>query len=422
MIFFRTFIARFRGSEFAKNTATLTLGTMAAQGIAIAAMPVLSRLYTPADFGLLAVFLAVSGIVATVITLRYETAILLPKDEQESKTLVLLTSVMAIFFGTFIGFVAWLLPDTVKTVLGVSVLNEWLVMSVLCGVGTALVTTGSNWYNRQRAYFRISTLRITQSVVCALIGIMLGLWGFTDGLMLGQTVASLIVAVMVLVGLRSFRVNWPDHDFHVVAEKHSAAPRYLLPAALLDVITLQLPVLLITAWFGSGAAGQFSMAWKILGIPLALIGAAVGQVFLRQFSETWPDAQASRKLLFHTWKALALIGMLPILVVVLFGEQLFGCVLGEAWRGAGAVAMVIAPMLFAMLVSSPTSGTFLVLGMQKHSLFFGIASLIYRPACIWMGFVNNDMTLGLILLTMTEITQIVLYQFLAIRKIKIKIC
>lgn len=411
------FIARFRGSEFAKNTATLTLGTMAAQGIAIAAMPVLSRLYTPADFGLLAVFLAVSGIVATVITLRYETAILLPKDEQESKTLVLLSAFLSVLFGLVIGLITWLLPEALKTALGVSVLNEWLVMSVLCGVGTALVTTGSNWYNHQREYLRISTLRITQSSAGALIGVMLGLWGFTEGLMLAHIFATFIVSVMVILGLISLRANWRKSDFRVIVLKHSAAPKYLLLTSLLDVVTLQLPIFLIAAWFSSEAAGQFSMAWKILLIPSALIGAAVGQVFLRQFSELWPDAQAARKLLFQTWKVLGLVGLLPTVLVLFFGVQLFGWILGAAWEDAGKIAMVIAPMLFAMFVSSPTSGTFLVLGMQRYSLFFGIASLLYRPLSIWIGILNNNLILGLLILTVAEIVQILLYQLLAVKKI-----
>ena len=77
-------------ATFARSVATLTLGTAFAQALSVAAMPLLTRLYTPADFGFLAVFMAISGVVATAVTLRYETAVLPAKTEQESATVVLL--------------------------------------------------------------------------------------------------------------------------------------------------------------------------------------------------------------------------------------------------------------------------------------------------------------------------------------------
>lgn len=418
MVTIRAFIARFRGSEFAKNTAVLTLGTVVAQGVAIASMPVLSRLYTPADFGLLAVFLAVSSIVATAITLRYETAILLPKDEHESKTLVLLSAVLAVLIGILIGLIAWLLPEAVKSAMGISVLNEWLVLAVLCGTTTALATTGSNWYNRHRAYIKMTTLRITQSGIGALIGIALGLWGFSAGLMLAQIFASLTVAIIVIFSLRSLRENWRNNDFCTIASKHKAAPKYLLPTALLDVVTLQLPVLLITAWFSSEVAGQFSMAWKMLAIPAALVGGALGQVFLQRFAQIWPNAQLARQLLFRTWKILAIVGVLPTILVMMFGEQLFTWVLGSTWASAGEIAVVIAPMLFAMLVSSPTSGIFMVLGLQKYSLFFGISFVVYRTACIYFGVINNNILYGLLAWVLLELLAITIYNLIALKRME----
>ena len=414
----RLFIARFRSSEFAKDTAVLTIGTAVAQLVAIAAMPVMSRLYTPADFGLLAVFLAVSSIVATAITLRYETAILLPKEESESVSLVLLSLALALLLGLVVGIIAWLLPEKIRVMLGVDALGDWLPIAVLAGVATAVLAIGTSWLNRQRAYIKMTQLRIIQSGVGAVCGITLGIYGYTTGLLTAQIGSLLVVTAVVMVSLRAMHAQWRKQAIRNVATKHSAVPKYLLPAALLDVVTLQLPVLLITAWFSSDEAGQFSMAWKILALPMALIGGAVGQVFLQRFSNVWPDAQSARRLLYGTWKVLALVGVLPTILVVVFGEQLFTWVLGNAWGGAGRMAAVIAPMLLAMLVSSPTSGTFLVLGMQKYSLRFGIASLIYRPACLSFGFISGNLLHGLLLFTFAEILQISTYQYLVLQKLE----
>lgn len=412
------FIARFRSSEFAKDTAVLTVGTAVAQLVAIAAMPVMSRLYTPADFGLLAVFLAVSSIVATAITLRYETSILPPKAESESVSLVLLSLALALVLGLLFAITAWLLPEVIKKNLGVSALGAWFPIAVLAGVATAVLAIGTSWLNRQRAYIKITQLRIAQSGVGAICGITLGLYGYTTGLLMAQIGSLLVVTAVVMVSLRAMHAQWRKQVIRNVATKHSAAPKYLLPTALLDVITMQLPILLITAWFSSEEAGQFSMAWKILALPMALIGGAVGQVFLQRFSQVWPDAQSARRLLYRTWKVLAVVGVLPTILVMVFGEQLFTWVLGNAWGSAGRMAAVIAPMLLAFLVSSPTSGIFLVLDLQKYSLIFGIAFVIYRSGCIYFGVVNNNVLYGLAAWVVCELIAISAYNLIALNRMR----
>lgn len=412
MYFVRAFIAHFHSSQFAKNAAVLTLGAVVAQGISIASMPVLSRLYSPADFGLLAVFLAVSGIVATAITLRYETAILLPKEEEESKALVLLSAALSILLGILIGLVAWLLPEAAKTALGISVLNGWLLLAVLCGITTALMTTGSNWYNRQRAYIKMTTLRITQSGTGALMGIVLGMRGFSAGLMLAQIVASLTVIIIVIFSLRALRANWCNHDFRAVAGNHRAAPKYLLPTALLDVISLQLPVLLITAWFSSEAAGQFSMAWKILALPTALIGGAISQVFFQKISsDIHLGIEVIRHRYFKVSKLLGLVSLAPLFLVSLYGAELFSFVLGKHWHESGKMAELLIFSSMMYFVFSPTTSILLVLGKQKILLIFSVIQLAYRMG---VALISNDVMEYIHWLVLCELINVVFFELAVI--------
>lgn len=412
-------LARLRGSAFAKDAAVLSLGTIGAQGITVAAMPLLTRLYTPTDFGQLAIFTAVSSIVATGITLRYETSILLPKDSAESNAVFLLSLALALILGIMCGIAAWLLPVNFLRHIGLAELGHWLPMAVLAGVAMAVLTTGLMWLNRLRAYAKMSQLRITQSVVAAITGLALGYSDTTAGLMLAQIIGLAVPCYFIAKGLLPQIRLWNGRMLVDVARKHQAAPRFLLPTALLDVVTLQMPVMLIAGWFGSDVAGQFSMAWRVLALPMALIGAAIGQVFFQRFSETWPDAQAAKKLLIQTWKALALFGFIPMVCVVLYGEKLFILVLGELWGEAGKIASIIAPMLYAMLVSSSTSGIYLVLGLQRFSLIFGMSFLFYRVGCIYLGASSGNLHYGLAAWLFCELLAISIYNLIAINRMKI---
>jgi len=414
----KSLTARLRGNEFARNTAILSLGTAFAQGLNILAMPILSRLYTPIDFGLLAIFVAVSGIVATSITLRYEMAILLPKRDQEAKSLMGLSALLVLFGSIFFTVIAFLMPLSLKKSFGIEILENWLISAIFCGMATSLIAIGTGWYNRSQSYKNIVMLRVLQSGVSVSLSLLLGIWGVATGMMMAQLVALSLVAFYATWCLKYVYLRDNDFNLMEVAKKHSAAPKYLLPTSLLDVATLHLPIFLITAWFNTETAGQFSMAWKVLGLPSALIGGAIGQVFYQKFSVLWPDSIACKKLLTNTWSTLAIIGVVPMLVIVFFGVEIFSFFLGNAWEEAGSIASIIAPMLFLMLISSPTSGTYLVLGMQKKSLLFGISVLIYRPVCIYIGFLYQNLTYGLIALVLAEILQIFIYQILALKKIK----
>ena len=145
----KTFIARFRGSEFAKNTAVLTIGTAVAQAIGVLITPILSRIFTPADYGLVALYGAVVTICATVITLRYEIRVLLPEADDEAKNIVILVVVLALVIGGLLTAVSLVMPKSLRQWVGLSDLGSWLTVAVAASIATAIIGVISNWFNRR---------------------------------------------------------------------------------------------------------------------------------------------------------------------------------------------------------------------------------------------------------------------------------
>jgi O-antigen/teichoic acid export membrane protein len=364
-------------------------------------------------------FLAVISITATAVTLRYETTILLPKSEDESRALVYLALGLASMIGGLLAAISWLLPDSGRGLLGLADLKQWMTVAVVASIGTAVITVVIGWFNRRKEYKKIAVARVLQSTAAATAGIILGIAGCANGLLYAQLIAVPATLFFIMLSACKDMKTRPSFSaITAVAVKHYRAPAFLLPTALLDVFTMQLPVILITAWFTSEAAGQFSMAWRILALPMSLIGGAIGQVFFQRFSQAWPNVIAARNLLFGTWKVLAIGGLLPTITIMLFGEQLFGWILGEPWRQAGKIAVIIAPMIFLMLISSPTSSTFIVLNLQKYSLLFGAAFLFYRIASIYTGSFFNSLPIGLVTLVLCELVAIIIYNMIVLFRIK----
>lgn len=394
---------------FVRDTAVLAAGSAASQAVLLAAMPIWSRLYGPEQFAALGLWTAVSSTVATIILLRYDTVIVAAASDAEACALRRLCVLLAVGFGGWLLLAALAVPPDALDVVGLAPLGGWLALAVLAGILSGLMAGGMAWLNRQRAYGRMSAARLALALTAAALGISLGwLWqGATAGLLLAQLAAA--AAALLLLPWRT----WPHSGVRAAARSHRSAPLYLWPTALIDAVTQQLPVLLVSAWFGASSAGQFSLAWRALALPALMLATAAGSVFYQRFARALDgpagDVESARSMMVRTWRTFLLLGAIPALLVVLAGEPLFALVFGERWREAGMLAAAMVPLLLAMAASSPTSGAIVVLGLQRWAPVFGVAMLVCRPAAFWIGAHFGSLLLAIALWTAFELTAILAY-------------
>ena len=412
--------SRLQQSGAARDVATLTVGTVIAQGITIAVTPLLTRLYSPSDFGLLAVFLAVVSVSATLFTLRYETSILVPKENAESANLVFLSLILGGGLSLVLAVLSTLLTAGMQEKIVLAALGNWISIAFLIAGGTSVSVVMQVWMNRHKKYKQITWLRVAQSFSSAILSVILGILHVSNGLLITQVLATVCLCLGALWLGRSAAKLWDNSQIKKTALAYKNAPKYLLPTAVLDVVTLQMPVVLIATWYGAEQAGQFSMAWRLLMVPMALIGGAISQVFMQRLSSAIETPDLAKTIIKQSWIFLFAIGLIPLVSVLIGGEFIFKFFLGEKWLQAGSIATILAPMTFAMLISSPTSGTYVILGLQKYRLIFGLAVFIYRSLCIYIGVQIGSMEVGIKLWVAFEIIQIFVYQLIAWKKLGFK--
>ncbi len=405
-------------SSFGKNSVILTAGTLIAQIIGILITPVLSRIYTPADYGLVALFGSFAAICSTMITMRYETRVMLPKSEEESKNILVLVIYLSLFFGGGLILLSLFNSHYFLSKIQLSELEPWIEVAIVASVATAIIGVISNWLNRLTKYLTIAILRIFQALFGAIASLTFGLLLIQNGLIYAQLVGLfLTLLVFIIVGYPSISVKSTFSELLTTAKIHKRAPLYLLPTAILDVVTLQLPFFLISIWFSTSTTGNYRMAYSLLLLPSALVGTAIAQIFYQKFSNLWPDAVAAKRMLIKTWKSLAVLGFIPMILIIFFGEQIFKIALGNSWTQAGQIASVLAPMVFASLIHSPTSSTLTVMGEERLGFFLALTVVIYRPLSFYIGYLYNDFFIGLTLFSIFEILHFILFQSLALRKI-----
>ena len=198
---------------------------------------------------------------------------------------------------------------------------------------------------------------------------------------------------------------------------HIDFPKFYLPTVMLDTLSKNLPIIFISSLFSNNLVGLYSFALRILSLPLLLIGTSVGQVFYQKFSENTHNIQSRKALLTKTWRHLALIGLVPMIICFMYSAPIFAFVFGEEWRLAGEIAAILSPYLYAQFVFSPTSTVFIALKQQNINLIFGFFVMTYRILVLWFGHHINNFMAALQILVIVEIIEIFIYDYILWKKL-----
>lgn len=408
-------------SEYLKNTAKLLTGTALAQIIAVAASPILSRLYTPADFGTFALYNSTLSILLIFCTGRYDLAIVSAKQREKAIQLV---SLSFILLGVLFFLVSLLLVFFHNRIVALVEHPQfgqaiWLLPISFLFMGAYQVL--SYWSNREKNYNFLASSKIAQNSTNVLVSVIIGLVsslgiGLVWGAMVGAVVAVSLLMFKSRNLFKELREALNTKALKACAVEYQEFPKFSLPTAFLDTFTNQMPVFLITIFFTEALAGHFAFAYRILSLPISLVGASMGQVFYQKLTEIHHNQQSSRNFILKMWGFLFVVGVVPFTVLLFFGSDLFTLLFGAEWEEAGRISAILAIPLLFMFCSSPTSTAFIVFGIQRYSLVFGLLFIVLRPLAFYIGYLKQDIFLGLILWGTFDVILIILYNFILIKK------
>ena len=378
-------------SQFVQSVIVLAGGSALGQGLALLVSPILTRLYTSSDFGVLAVFSSILGVLSVIATLRYEEAISLPKEDSEALNLLILSVgvllIMAFVSSIFVLFIG----DRFISVLNVIELKPYLWLFPFSLVGIGLYQILSYWAVRKADFLVISKTKVSQNLSQVFTQIIIGVLKKGPlGLVIGDLIGRMAGSGMFL---RSFiRKDFINiHKSVSFASLKTSArifwkfPAYNLPNGLLNTISQQIPNFLFASLFNSATAGYYFIAIRVTSAPLSLIGKSVAQVFLQKAAVKYSKGDDLLNLVNNVHKHLLLIIIIPSLILLFFSPVIFQFVFGEEWKQAGEYLQLLMPWIAAMFVLSPTTWIFSIVNKQETMLSFEIVLLISRTISILAG-------------------------------------
>lgn len=391
-------------ASFAWNVSVLAGGAAAGQGVVIVASPLLTRLYTPEDFGLLAVFGGLLGLLGVVACLRYELAVPLPESDEEGISIVALSMLAALGMTVVTAVAVSFFREPIAILLGVPTLKDylWMLPVGLLLFGTYRVF--SYWSLRIRAFGAVARSKLIQSVAMVgiqLVGYPFGVSAMIMGLIAGQGAgfARLAVPAFRLARSRPGRFSWKV--LQEAAIRYRRFPIYSTWGAILNSASSQLPVIMLASLFNAGVAGVYFLAHRVVALPSAMIGSAVSQVFLSRAAEAARNG-GLKPMVANVHERLSQIVMPVVVLMVVAAPWVFPMAFGERWEMAGRFTQWMAPSIYFQFVASPLSLLFVVLERQRAEVLFQGVLLVSRIAALVCGGLTGDPMLAVALLALAS--------------------
>lgn len=390
----------FLKKEFAKNVLLLISGTSIAQAIPVAISPILTRLYTPENFGVFGVYLAICSLMAVFATGRYDLSIIEPRFELDAKILVIICFTLSGFFSIFLFVIVLLFNRQIANLLDSPGIGGFLYLVPLSVFIISTYNVIMIWLNRKKKYKDMSLNRIANSSSTSTISLGLGLMKFTKGgLIIGYLLGQLIAVLIVLKKILREKLFMNKKKALVLMRRYSMYPKYLLPSTLAGEISINGPTILFTTLYSSTIAGFFTFTNRVTAMPISLIGNAIGEVYRQKAAEEYHEFGNCRSLYLKTLFKLFVIALVPFLVLFFLGEPLFNYVFGRNWIVAGKIAKFFSFIVFFQLLSTPLSYTIVFNKSQKLDLILQIFRGVFSIAAIFLGYLLSDYMLSIILYT-----------------------
>ena len=377
-------IKELKRSDFVKNILSLMSGNGLAQLVLILTIPIITRLYTPENFGLLALFTAVVNIFALVGSLCYERAIVLPKKVQDAFSVALLSFfiLLAICFLLFI--VSQFADDNIGRILNNREFGFWVKLVPYCILLVGLVNIFNYWHIRNKRFKKIAFSRVGNAVTSSGLKILVGFfvgaysWGLVGGFIGGWAVSLIIVFSKVELKEKQDSGGELTSRIYDVAKKYKQFPVFASINALINISSQYLVIFLLSVFFSPIIVGLYSLVDKVLRQPIFLVSQSVRNVFFQKASEILVKKEPLMPALKKTVLGLIIIGILPFGILTVFCKALFELLFGSDWTPAGTYVQILAPWFFLMFINGATNVIYEVTQHQNVKLKINIAYSIFR--------------------------------------------
>ena len=385
-------------STFSKNVITLVTGTTLGQAIPIAFSPILTRIYSPADFGVLALFISVVTILGSIINGKYENAIILPENEKEAKKIATICIGISFVISAILFLIILISHDYLCYLVGDFSISDWLYFIPIVTFLIGLFNTLNFYATRHKKFNFIAQNHVSKSLSLVIGQIFLSYLksGFF-GLIAGRILSYIVAPFHLMVKLKyDFYHKLNYFDIKLLTKKYINFPKFEMSATFFANSAIYFNNLLIPVFFTTTNLGFFSLVVKVLTAPFTLIGHSVGQVFFKEANEQKEKNGNSYLLVRSLIIKMSLFSIPSFLAFYFVAEDAFEIIFGEEWRTAGLYAKFLAPMYCLKFIVAPLTIIHSVYEKLKSSMFLQLIMFLISFCALILVYYSDMSFLGFI--------------------------
>jgi len=425
----RALVQRFKPqSASVRNVLKLAGGTAGSQVITVAAAPILTRLYGPESFGVLATFASILALLNVVSSLSFELAIAVPEDEEEAIDLVWLCFALVSISTAVTVLVVMLAQEQLLGWFQQPNLRSFLWLLPFGVFFIGIYNSLNYWAIRRKQFTLLAKSKFRQGIAGAIISILAAPLGVI-GLLLGQMSSQFLGFPSILLenksvflthktkavlantngnhldiggrvrtryfttfclGINLKSLTHKFQRFKMISKKYSDFASYGTFSCLLNACALQLPILILGIHYHDKELGMLAVSQKILLTPISLIASSLSQFLLSEAASQY----RSDKIYAYTLRIAMKLGLVGIflVVIILLSSPLLWFILGARWSEIPKLIPLLTPMLFGQIVVSPLSTLMTGASKNKESVAGQICYFIFRviPLLLVCNYVDFD--------------------------------
>ena len=383
-----------RPGSFLRSLATLGSGTAIAQIIPILASPIVTRLYSPQDFAMLAIFMSIVATFTPVICGKYEVALVLPKNQAHADHLLGIALYFSFAISGILAIMIAIAGDDFLLFLKADKLGGWLYFIPLALLLTGVFTAVNYYSNRNKDYAIMSRVRVTRTLTTTVTNIACGILGthffglltaFHCGIVFST--GYLLFHYRNLLNLQILRWNKKKRW---LLQQYRHYPLYNATSSLLDGLTLSLPIFFMSRYFPDSVVGYYSLIIRVALTPVTFISVSVSYINLKKIVDLVNNRQSLVPYLLTLTALLALIIMIPSIIIIAWGPELFSLVFGSSWVAAGEYARILMPGIAIQFIVSILSSTLDATSNNRLGALWKVTSFILTFSVLaWFSPIGN---------------------------------
>ena len=400
-------------TPYNRNIFSVAIGTIFAQIISILISPILTRIYTPEDFGIYGIYMSIVSICVTVASGRYDLAIFMPKNIDDAKRILIISILFSFLTSLFLFIVIIFFKESIIIHFNLKHIQIWLITIPIIVFFTSINQIFVHWLNKIQNYKKLNIYRIFNSGSISFFNLFLGFLKITNnGLIFSLILTQSILTFFSINNIKYFFKLYNLKRVRLLVTKYKNFPLYSLPSTLSGDIGAQMPTFLLALYFNQATVGYYLLASKIITLPFSVIGNSIATVYKQTAIEEFYLNGNCKKLYIETLQKTFLISIIPFIILMFGSDYIFTLFFGIKWKISGTMASYLSVLAFFQLLSTPMADTILFVNGQKLDLILQLGRLIFSILSFVIGGFFKNYELAIILFTITYSTYYIVHSFI----------